>query len=500
MHQRFVTIWFRHLVTDWWVLRRPALKDQPFVLAGPERGRMVIRAANGFAQSEGIGVGMVVADARAMLPGLEVLDDQPERAAALLRKLGEWCIRYTPLVAVDLPDGLILDVTGCAHLWGGEEPYLRQILTRLRTAGYDVRGGMADTIGAARAIARFGKRGSIVETGRQLDALLPLPPAALRLEEGILLRLRKLGLFTIQDFVRMPRSVLRRRFGTDLLYRIDQAMGRKVEMPEPLQPPEAYRERLPCPEPIVTATGIGIALRRLLDTICERLVKEGKGLRSALFMCYRIDGKLEQIDIGTNRPSRNASHLFKLFELKIPTIEPALGIELFVLEAPKVEEVSPLQEMIWGGTGGLEDVNVAELLDRLTGRLGKDIIHRFLPDEHYWPERSFKKAAHLEEKPTISWPVDRPRPIRLLARPEPVEVAAPIPDYPPMLFRYKGTVHKIVKADGPERIEREWWLEQGPHRDYYRVEDEAGRRYWIYRSGHYTGENPHGWFLHGFFA
>jgi protein ImuB len=500
MNQRFVTIWFRHLVTDWWVLRRPALKDQAFVLAGPERGRMVIRAASAIAQTAGIGIGMVVADARAMLPGLQVFDDQPERAANLLKKLAEWCIRYTPFAAVDLPDGLVLDVTGCAHLWGGERTYLKMILERLRTAGYDVRGGMADTIGAAWAVARFGKGGSIVETGRQLDALLPLSPAALRLETGTLLRLRKLGLYTLHDFIRMPRNVLRRRFGQELLFRIDQALGREAEVLIPLQPVEAYRERLPCPEPIVTATGIGIALQRLLDLLCGRLTKEGKGLRSAAFICYRIDGKIEQIDIGTNRPSRNPIHLRKLFEPKIPTIEPALGIELFVLEAPTVEEVSPLQETIWGGTGGLEDLNVAELLDRLAGRLGKDTIRRYLPDEHYWPERSFRTTALLDEKPAIPWPVAHPRPTRLLLRPEPVEVAAPIPDYPPMLFRYKGKVHKIVRADGPERIEREWWLEQGPHRDYYRVEDEEGHRYWIYRAGHYAGDQPHGWFLHGFFA
>jgi len=219
-----------------------------------------------------------------------------------------------------------------------------------------------------------------------------------------------------------------------------------------------------------------------------------------LLKCYRADGKIEQIGIGTNRPSNNMHHIFKLFEFKLSSIEPALGIELFILEAPKVEELSPVQETMWENTGDLDDIALTELLDRIAGKMGANHIHRYVPDEHYWPERSFKPAADINEKKTTTWKVDRPRPLQLLPKPAPIEVTAPIPDYPPMLFRYKGLLHKIIKADGPERIEQEWWLQEGQHRDYYTVEDEEGHRYWIFRSGHYDAAKSYQWFMHGFFA
>jgi protein ImuB len=461
---------------------------------------MLITAANPVAQAQGIHSGMAVADARAVVPALQVFDDKPGLADKLLKALAEWCIRYTPLTAVDPPDGLILDVSGCAHLWGGERSYLKGIILRLKSAGYDVRSAMADTIGTAWAISRFGYLEPLIGSGEQGKALLPLPPAALRLEPKLLALMQKLGLYQINHFITMPRSALRRRFGPGVLLRLDQALGREEEVIQPVQSIDPFRERLPCLEPIVTHTGIEIALRRLLDLLCHRLKQEGKGLRSAVFSCYRIDGKLEQIIIGTNRASNHADHLLKLFELKITVIEPALGIELFLLDAPKVEAVSPLQETIWGGSGGLDAIGVNELLDRLEGKLGAGRIHRYLPAEHHWPERSIQPAVSLSETAPIPWRVDRPRPMLLLTKPESVEVTAPIPDYPPMLFRYKGRLHTIKKADGPERIEREWWLEQGPHRDYYIVEDEDGGRYWLFRSGHYAENEPNQWFIHGFFA
>jgi protein ImuB len=206
------------------------------------------------------------------------------------------------------------------------------------------------------------------------------------------------------------------------------------------------------------------------------------------------------VAIGTNRPSRNGRHLFKLFENKLSTIEPALGIELFVLEALKVEEHSHTQEKLWEKRGGLQDTGLAELLDRFTVRFGNHCWHRYLPDEHYWPERSMKTSQSMDEHTDLIWRKDQPRPLHVLPKPEPIEVTAPIPDYPPMLFRYKGNLHKIVKADGPERIEQEWWLQEGQHRDYYCVEDESGQRYWLFRSGHYDPAKTYGWFLHGFFA
>lgn len=486
--KRYVALWFRHLRTDWFQLRRPALRDKPLVLAFAAHGRKLVAAADPKTETQGVFPGATVADARAIIPGLEVLDDIPGLSDKLLAALARWCIRFTPIVAVDPPEGLILDVTGCSHLWGGDQPYLQAMTTRLQTAGYDVRAAMADTIGGAWALARFGE-----------VSLLDLPPRALRIDPALLDKLQKLGFATIGHFAHLPRGALRRRFGPQLLLRLDQAFGREQEFLQPMDPAEQYQERLPCPEPIVTATGIGIALHRLLESLTTRLQKEGKGLREAFFKAYRLDGKLEQIRITTNRPSQSVSHLYKLFELRIATIEPDLGIELFLLEATKVEDLSPVQEQLWAGDLGLEDRTVVELLDRFSGRFGAAAIRRYLPDEHHWPERSIKPAHALNEKPAIPWRTDRPRPTILLPQPVPVQVTAPVPDYPPLLFRYQGKVHQIKKADGPERIEREWWLEEGPHRDYYCVEDEDGARYWLFRSGHYTGASSQQWFLHGFF-
>ena len=499
MARRFLSLWFRQLTTDWFVIRQPNLRNSAFVLCSPSHGRMMITAANTLAETQGIYRGMVLADARAVIPSLEVADDIPGLADKLLNRLAEWCIRFTPSVAIDPPDGLILDVTGCPHLWGDEDIYLAEIIKRIKERGYNVRAAMADTIGAAFAIARFGKGKFIIDIGQNMEALLPLPPAAIRLDNDTIDRLHKLGLRQIKDFIGMPRSALRRRFGQPLIQRLNQALGQEEEMIEPVQPIHPYQERLPCLEPIITITGIEVALQRLLEILCLRLQQEENGLRLACFKAYRIDGKIEQVQIGTNRPSNNTKHLFKLFEIKLSSIEPALGIELFILEAPKVEAHSPIQEKLWENNHGLDNTALSELLDRLAGKIGADHIHRYLPDEHYWPERSVKQAVSLDQKPATIWRIDKPRPMQLLSRPELIDVTAPIPDYPPMLFRYKGKLHKITKADGPERIEQEWWLQQGQHRDYYCVEDEEGCRYWLFRLGHYS-DKSYRWFIHGFFA
>lgn len=498
MTKRFASIWFRHLVTDWFAVRQPALRNTAFVVTDPSHGRMIVTAANALAEAQGISRGMVLADARTIIQGLQVVDNQPDLVGRLLKRIAEWCVRFTPIAAIDLPDGIVLEVTGCSHLWGGDEPYTKDILMRLNSRGYDVRVAIADTIGTAWAIARYGKQALIIENGKQHEALLSLPPVALRLEADTIERLQKLGLRQISSFISMPRSALRRRFGSHLITRLNHSLGLEDEIIVPVIPVVAYQERLPCLEPIVTATGIHIALQRLLETLCQRLQQEGKGLRIANLQCYRVDGKIEQVSITTISPSHHVKHLFTLFEAKLTTIEPDLGIELFVLEAQTVEDHVATQQKIWETTVGLDHVNLSELIDRLTGKFGADAIQRFLPSEHYWPERSVKPATSLKEQKTIEWKLDRPRPIQVLPTPEHIDVTAPVPDYPPMNFRYKGKLHKIIKADGPERIEQEWWIQQGQHRDYYAVEDEEGCRYWLFRSGHYN--EAYQWFIHGFFA
>ena len=518
--------------TDWLSIRQPHLKKIPFVFVIPDHGRQLITAANELAMAHSIGPGTVAADAKAMLPSLELIDDEPGLAQRLLTRMAEWCIRFSPCVAVDGDDGLIIDATGCTHLWGGDALYIKDIRERFNKYGYTVRVAIADSIGAAWAVSRFGHENFIVEPGQQAAALLELPAVALRLDTDTVARLNKLGLRQVKDFIGMQRSALRRRFAgpkvgktesrkdgksgrrtpnqyqtsglpdlrtSGLITRINQALGHEEEFIQPVHPPAPYEERLPCLEPIATATGIEIALQRLLETLCKRLKQEGKGIRTAVLKCYRIDGKIEQIEIGTIRASHHVEHLFRLFELKIPSIEPALGIELFILEAKKVEEHASLQSVIWNhGLKGLMDERISELLDRLNTKIGATSIRRYLPAEHYWPERSVKRALSLNEVPITTWKLDRPRPLQLLSRPEAITVTAPIPDYPPMNFRYKGILHTIKKADGPERIEQEWWIQQGQHRDYYYVEDEDGCRYWLFRLGHYD-DAEYKWFLHGYF-
>lgn len=502
MQKRFISIWFRNLLTDWQQIRRPELAGVPFVFAAPDHGRMIVTGLNALAEGFGVEQGMRAADAKAICPGLEILDDKPGRAQKLLKGLGEWCIRYSTIVAIDefTMDGLLLEVSGCAHLWGGEREYLKEIVSRFKSKGYTVRLAIADTPGAAWAVSRFGKVSPLVPVGAHIDALQVLPPAALRLEEPTLAKLGKLGFYQIKSFMGMPRSVLRRRFGEGLLLRLAQALGTEDEVLQPLQVPVPFRERLMSLEPIRTRTGIELGIQTMLQALCKSLQTEGKGLRSGILTCHRIDGKVVQVSIGTSAASHSVSHLFKLFQLKIDQIRPGLGIELFELEALKADPVEVCQDALWTATPGLNNKSVLQLIDRVTGKVGPNVVHRYIPATHYWPERSLTVARSVTEVRVSEWNSDKPRPTELLPSPDPVQVMALTPDHPPRFFIYKGEKHNVVKADGPERIEREWWMDQGEHRDYYRLEDEQGRRYWLYRSGHHGSEKGYQWFIHGFFA
>ena len=498
MQKRFMAIWFRHLLTDGRARRQPELKDLPFVLAATVKNKIIITASSALAEREGAFTGMAVADARAAVPELLAIDDVPGQAAKLLRLIGLGCIRYTPIVSLNLPDGVMLDISGCTHLWGGEREYLKEIVLKLRVAGFDARASIADTPGTAWAVARFAARHPIIASGDQAKTIAGLPPAALRLEPTILEKLQKLGFRTIGPLLAIAPQSLRRRFGTNLLLRIDQALGRVEEYLEVLVPPVPYTERLPSLEPIQTVPGIEIAIEKLLEMLCLRLQADGLGVRKAILKCHRIDGKKVQVGITTTKGSHSVSHLLRLFKLQIDKLEPALGIELFMMEALRTEEMDVVQEQLWAEAKGLGDTSLAELLDRIAGKVGAAAIQRFLPAEHHWPERSVKLANSLTEQPQTAWP-ELPRPIRLLNEPESIEVMALVPDHPPKLFVHKGKRHTIAKADGPERIGREWWQDSGQHRDYYVVEDSEGCRYWVFRSGHYDGGDAQ-WFLHGYFA
>lgn len=497
--KRYVSIGFPNLLSDWLATRKPELKGKVYVFTKPDRGRIVVTAASQEAEKEGIFSGAALADAKAIVPDILAFDDKEGLNQKLLTRIAKWLVRYSPIVAIDMPDGIMLNSSGCSHLWGGEESYLKHILYKLSESGYTCRGAISDTIGTSYAVARFGKKTAIIYPNEQYNAILNLPPIALRLAEPIYQRLHKLGLDKIGKFIQMPRAVLRRRFGEEMLLKLGQALGTAEETIKPIVIVPAYQERLPCIEPIRTKPAIEIAIEKLLEKLCERLASEGIGIRSAELKGYRLDGRITETKIGTNAPTYHIKHLLQLFELKIAQIEPAMGIELFILTATKTEAMHIHQEKLWSAKPGLADQNLSELLDRLAGKVGAQAIKRYIPQAHHWPERSLRPAISLQEKTEIHWQKANPRPMEMLHRPVPVQVTAPIPDYPPMNFQYQGELHLVKKADGPERIEREWWMEPGEHRDYYILEDEKGRRYWIFRSGHYNQEGSY-WFLHGFFA
>src|SRR5690606_5016222 len=260
MTRRYVSIRFRHFTTDWFTLRQPHYKNVPFVLKASSRGRVLITAINKKAEQMGLSVGMALADARAIVPELEALDDQPTLPERLLKRLAEWCIRFTPVAAIDLPDGLILDASGCSHLWGGDDLYVEDIAKKLNARGYDVRTAMADTIGVAWGMARFGKAPLVIPENKHIDALMSLPPEALRLEPEAIQRLHKLGLTQVRQLMEIPRPALRKRFGAQALMRLDMALGQEIEPINPIVPKEPFHERLPCLEPIRTAPGIEIAI------------------------------------------------------------------------------------------------------------------------------------------------------------------------------------------------------------------------------------------------
>ncbi|HSB94050.1 MAG TPA: DNA polymerase Y family protein [Flavitalea sp.] len=499
MEKRYVSVWFPYLKTEWFLRRHKDLRDQPLVLYIRDRGRMLVSAVNKEAYEEGIVTGMLIADAKAVTTQLHAYEEPGENFAEILFHIGEWFIRFSPGIALDLPDGIIIDASGCTQLWGGDQPYLQDISSRMRSIGYTVKLCMAGTIGAASAMCRYGISNSIVN-GTEEEALAELPPAALRIDASVAEKLNKLGLRQISALIHIPANSLRRRMGALLSQRLQQALGNEEEAIQSIIPQSAFNERCISLEPIITRTGIEIALQQLLETICERLTGEQKGARVIRFTIVTIDSHQQQLEITTTRASSNARYLFKLFELKLSALQPGFGIDVFIIDVLVFDELLPAQESLWINSEGLQDVSIAEFVDRLANKIGHQKIARYLPARHYWPERSIEKASSLTAEPFIEWSQGKTRPVILLSHPEKIIVSAPIPDYPPMNFRHNNKLHKVIKADGPERIEQEWWIKDGVHRDYYYVEDEEGNRYWIFRSGHYETERPVQWYLHGYCA
>jgi protein ImuB len=454
----------------------------------------VIAAVDARAAQSGLYPGMPVAQAQTLIPGLTVREAQPDDDAAALRRLSGWCLRYAPLTAAAPPDGVWIDVTGVAHLHGGEARLLRDMVHRLRTHG--ARAAVADTPGAAHAVARFGPDYiTVVPPGEHTLSGLPL--AALRLPGETLDGLRLMGIERIDALAALPRAPLVRRFGALVATRLDQAFGRVAETIEPEFPPELIQARLTFVEPLLTAEAFSTVIDRLTLTLCSALERSGDGARRLDLLFERVDGTTQAIRIGTARASRDARHLSRLLRERLERVDPGLGVEAMRLVVQRAESLVPVQLT----TMEVQEPDLAPLIDRLSNRLGPERVYRVAPVDSDVPERSVRK---VQVQMGGTWPTDLPRPVRLLDPPRPVEAMALLPDHPPVAFTWRRVRHRVRRADGPERIAGEWWKRDGETRsvrDYFRVEDEDGQRYWLFRRG--DGENAVSgdmrWFLHGVF-
>ena len=443
----------------------------PFALVLASGQALLLGAVNAAARSSGLRPGMALADARAILPALLTRPAEPAADARALQALALWCGRYGPSLAVDGEDGLWIDITGVAHLYGGEAGLLRDLVRRIAGFGITVRPGLADTLGAASAIARHAPgrsiAGRIAPPGGAEAAIAGLPVDALRLGPDTVRLLRRLGLKRIGQLTAIPRVSLERRFASrDLaeavLTRLDQALGSRAEPLRPLLPPPAYAARAAFPEPLISGEALETALARLAQTLAADLVRVEKGARRLALTLYRSDGTSAVLRLGLARASASAPHMLRLFREKLAAIDAGYGIDAMLLAARAVQPLRPGQHDLLGGRAGREE-GAAELVDRLAGRLGEAWVLRLVPRQSHVPERAEVLVSALA--PGIPWPVPPralpPRPPFLLARPEPIEVLAEVPEGPPQRFRWRRVLHRVVRAEGPERIAPEWWREIG---------------------------------------
>jgi len=485
----------------------------PFVLLRAERGALALAAVDAAAAAAGLYPGLPLADAQALLPGLRSAEEDPEAERRDAARLAAWCGRYTPWSALDGQGrepgggtGILLDVTGCAHLFGGERALIADLVTRVARLGYAARAALADTPGAAWALARFATDAAapfvVVAPGEARAALAPLPPAALRLPPARVELMERLGLTRIGHLYDIPPATLEPRFGRCVARRLAQALGATREPISPRRPAPPPLARCVFAEPVVTAEAIAQGLERLTVDLCARLEATQEGARRLELRLYRVDGTLDRLTLGVSRPSRDPAHLGRLFAGRLERIDPGFGIEVMTLAAAVSEPLSALQlalgdrRPLAAGTAAGAG-RLAELVDRLGARLGLDQVFALAPRDGHLPERAVGPVAPHAAAPWPVRPAHPPRPLRLFARPEPVEAIALLPDHPPVQFRWRRVRHRVRRAEGPERISAEWWRAEAGEgagaRDYFRVEDEDGRRFWLARA---DGR----WTLHGLFG
>ena len=456
-------------------------------------------------------MGQTHADARAIVPSLIAVPAETQAETRALEALALWLERFSPAVAIDSgppgAEGLMLDMTGAAHLFGGEAAMLEQIESRLLQAAIPARAALADTSGAAWGLARYGEgRRLIAPPGRTREALGPLAVEALRLEDDAVRLLARFGLRTIGDLYPLPRSGLARRFrsqaAVDLVRRLDQALGEAAEPLDPERPPPDYRVWQTFVEPLIEMEGVGLALPALADALALQMTRDEVGARMLALDAFRTDGRRVRLKAGLSAPSRDPRHLVRLLKEKgLERLDLGFGADALMLSAVSAEPLAARQAALPAAAVGAADTGtqaeiLAGLIDRLKAKLGEDAVRRPAPFESHLPERSERWLRAGPHAPSLAPSggstagSGRPRPLLLLEPAELVEAIAELPDAAPSRFVWRRCAHRVVKAEGPERLSPEWWRSQASGasertRDYYAVEDEAGRRFWLYREGLY---------------
>ena len=509
--RRILCLWFPYLQTD--RIRRARLGPSwrssrclPLVISHRDHGAQRIYALD--AQSEALGLRreIGIADARALHPGIEVVEADPAADRKLLEAVADWCDRYTPLVAMDAEgQDLSLDITGCAHLFGGEDALLRDLTTRLSRQGFEPRAGIASTPGAAWAAARFGL--PPISPGDEAKVLAPLPLFALRLDPALRSGLEGVGLRTVGAVLERPRAPLARRFGKQLLYRVDQALGEVEEALSPRLPVPLLSAERPLVEPISRQEDVEQLILMLASSLRTDLERRQEGARYVQAALFRVDGVTSRIDVGTSVPMREPGAIGRLFSERLSAladrIDAGFGFDLVRLSVLETAPLAAVQATMDGDRHAGEG-DIAFFADRLHARHGPQILLRPVPMQSHVPERAVRLAPFEGDgEIPASNPCAQERPLRLFAQAERVEVTAEVPEGPPRHFRWRRASYRVVGIEGPERIAPEWWRDEPDtrSRDYFRVEDDAGRRFWLYREGFYGDpRQPPGWYLQGLFA
>jgi len=510
--QRLLSLWLRRFSTD--RIARSRKSSAPLVVTNRRGNSEILIAVDDAAERLGLSPGLALAQARAMHPGIDTVPEDTEADAALLESVADWCLRYTPLVACDAPDGLLLDTSGCAHLYGGERELVADLSGRLENADFGYSLAIAGTIGAAWAAAHYGEPASHA-CGEERAILAPLPLSALRLPTTTVAGLARVGLKYIGDIIDLPRAPLTARFGSGVLRQLDRALGHEHEPLTPRLPVAPYVAEQRFAEPIAREEDVLAITGRLARRLQFALERRGEGARRIELALFRTDGVVRRIAAGTSRPLRDPDDIRELFVERLVALadafDPGFGFDMARLSVVVAEPCPPEQIGIAGGEDAPE---FCRLVDRLSARLGARRVRRLVAQDSHIPELAETVLPAQAVNGDAGWSGFRqyreetklpPRPLRLLTRPEPIEALAEVPDGPPLRFRWRRALHEVIAAEGPERIEGAWWSEHGgPARDYFRVEDKSGLRFWLFRSGLYRdlaqGAGAPTWFLHGTFA